>query len=138
MQTPFHFALAAPEILLLILTVVVLIADACNKSEDRSATFVLSLVSVLIMIAVSLWQWHDGISGTTFNGLYVADPLSHFLKILSYIAVAVTFIYGRAYAEQREMLVHGGELYTLTLLALLGQMVMISAGSLLMVYLAWN
>ncbi|OWT56708.1 NADH-quinone oxidoreductase subunit NuoN [Candidimonas nitroreducens] len=135
MQTPFHFALAAPEILLLVLTVVVLIADACNKSDNRNGTFVLSLVSVLVLIAVSLWQWHDGISGRTFNGLYVADPLAHFLKILSYIAVAATFIYGRAYAEQRDMLSHGGELYTLTLLALLGQMVMISAGSLLMVYL---
>src|SRR5690606_3360926 len=48
---------------------------------------------------------------------------------------AVTLIYGRSYAEERDMLGNGGELYTLTLFALLGQMVMISAGSMLTVYL---
>src|SRR5690606_26583134 len=58
-----------------------------------------------------------------------------FLKVLSYVAVAATLIYGRGYAEQRDMLKNGGEFYSLTLFALLGQMVMISAGSMLTVYL---
>src|SRR5690606_20833346 len=53
----------------------------------------------------------------------------------SYIAVAATLIYGREYARQRHMLKFGGEFYSLTLFALLGQMVMISAGNMLTVYL---
>jgi NADH-quinone oxidoreductase subunit N len=52
----------------------------------------------------------------------------------SYIAVALTLIYGREYIQTRDML-RGGELYVLVLFALLGQMVMISAGNFLTIYL---
>lgn len=51
--------------------------------------------------------------------------------------MAVTLIYGRLYAQARDML-RGGELYVLTLMALLGQMVMISSGNLISIYLASN
>ncbi len=135
MQNQFHFALALPEILLLILAIVVLLVDAFSKSEGRHVTFAFSIATLVIMTAVSAMQWSADVAGSTFHGLYVVDSLSHLLKVVSYIAVAVTLIYGREYTEQRDMLRHGGELYTLTLLALLGQMVMISAGSMLTVYL---
>ena len=135
MQNPFDFALAAPEITLLILAGLVLLIDAFSKTESRHLTFTLSIGVLLVVTVVSLVQWNNGVTGNSFGGLYVVDSLSHFLKVLSYIAVAVTLIYGREYAEQRDMLKHGGEFYSLTLFALLGQMVMISAGSMLTVYL---
>ncbi len=135
MQNPFDFALATPEIVLLILAAVVLLIDAFNKTESRHTTFTLSIGTLLLLTVVSLWQWNGGVQGSSFGGLYVVDSLSHFLKVLSYIAVAATLVYGRGYAEQRDMLKHGGEFYSLTLFALLGQMVMISAGSMLTVYL---
>lgn len=135
MQNHFQFALALPEILLLILTVAILIFDAFSKSQGRHLTFVFTLASLVVVTVVSALQWSDGVAGTTFYGMFVVDPLAHFLKIASYVAVAITLVYGRQYAEEREMLQHGGELYTLALLALLGQMVMISAGNMLMVYL---
>ena len=135
MQNQFHFALALPEILLLVLTAAILLIDAFSKASNRHLTFVLSLGTLVVMTVVSALQWSNGLVGTTFHGLYVVDPLAHLLKIASYIAVAVTLVYGRSYAEERDMLDNGGELYTLTLFALLGQMVMISAGNLLTVYL---
>ncbi|MYN13648.1 NADH-quinone oxidoreductase subunit NuoN [Pusillimonas sp. TS35] len=135
MQNQFNFALAAPEILLLILACVVLLADAFNKSESRHGTFLLSLLTVVVLGVVSVLQWQAGVAGNSFSGLYVVDSLSHFLKLGSCIAVAVTLIYGRDYVEQRDMVRHGGEFYSLSLLALLGQFVMISAGSMLTVYL---
>lgn len=135
MQYQFQFALALPEILLLILAVLVLLFDAFSKAANRSTTYWLTLLSLAGVTAVTAVQWSNGIEGATFNGLYVVDELSHFLKIASYIAVAVTLIYGREYAERRDMMTNGGEFYTLTLFALLGQMVMISAGNLMTVYL---
>ncbi len=135
MQISFDFALALPEILLLIMAGTVLLIDAFSKSETRHSTFLLSLLSLLILTGVSLIQWNAGVAGTTFSGLFVVDSLSHFLKVLSYLAVLATLVYGRGYNEARDMTRHGGELYSLTLFALLGQMVMISAGSLLTVYL---
>lgn len=135
MQNHFQFALALPEILLLVLTIAILIFDAFSRSKDRHLTFVFTLAALVVVTVVSALQWSDGVAGATFHGMFVVDPMAHFLKIASYVAVAVTLIYGRQYAEEREMLLHGGELYTLALLALLGQMVMISAGNMLMVYL---
>ncbi|AZY48556.1 NADH-quinone oxidoreductase subunit NuoN [Bordetella avium] len=134
MQSHIDFALATPEILLLVLALAVLLIDAVSSHPDRKTTYVLSLATLAILTVVSLFQWSNGVSGKTFNGMYVTDSFSHLLKITSYIAVAVTLIYGRVYAQSRDML-RGGELYVLTLLALLGQMVMISAGSLVSVYL---
>lgn len=135
MQNHFEVILALPEILLLILIGVVLIFDSFSKSEGRHATFLLTLVALLVVTVADAVQWSDGVAGSAFNGMYVVDSLSHFLKIASYVTVAATLIYGRQYAEERDMLSRGGELYTLSLLALLGEMVMISAGSLLIVYL---
>lgn len=135
MQNSFDFALATPEILLLILACAVLLLDAFDNSETRQPTFSLSIASLVLLSVVSLWQWSEGVQGVTFGGLYVIDSLGHFLKVASYIAVAVTLIYGREYARARDMIKHGGEFYSLTLFALLGQMVMISAGSMLTVYL---
>lgn len=135
MQNPFDFALATPEITLLILAAAVLLLDAFSKTESRHTTFVLSIGTLLVLTVVSVWQWSNGMQGNAFGGQYIVDSLSHFLKVLSYIAVGATLIYGREYAEQRDMLKHGGEYYSLTLFALLGQMVMISAGSMLTVYL---
>ena len=135
MQNSFDFALALPEILLLILAGTVLLIDAFSKSDTRHATFLLSLASLAILTVVSLIQWNAGVAGTSFGGLYVVDSLAHFLKVISYLAVIATLIYGRGYNEARDMTRHGGELYSLTLFALLGQMVMISAGSMLTVYL---
>lgn len=135
MQNQFLLALALPEILLLVLTAAILLIDAFSKDARHHLTFVLSLGTIVVVTVVSAVQWSNGIVGSTFHGLYVVDPLSHLLKIASYLAVGATLIYGRSYAEERDMLTNGGELYTLTLFALLGQMVMISAGNMLTVYL---
>ncbi len=135
MQNSFHFALATPEILLLIFACGILLIDAFNKTPSRHVTFTLSILAMVVLACVSLWQWHGGVQGVTFGGLYVVDELSHFLKVLSCVAVAITLVYGREYSEQRDMTRNGGELYSLSLFALLGQFVMISAGSMLTVYL---
>ncbi|WP_323016826.1 NADH-quinone oxidoreductase subunit NuoN [Castellaniella sp.] len=135
MQNLFDFALATPEIVLLVLTGAVLLIDAFGNEPQRRMTFMLTMGALLVTVLVSWGQWGEGVQGRTFSGLYVADSLGHFLKILSAIAVAVTLIYGRAYAEKRDMMTRGGELYSLTLLMLLGEFVMISAGSMLTVYL---
>jgi len=134
MQSHIDFVLALPEILLLVLGLAILLIDVMSSHPERKTTYVLTLATLALLTVVSLVQWNEGLQGEAFGGLYVADSLSHLLKIVSYISVAVTLVYGRAYAQARDML-RGGELYVLTLFALLGQMVMVSSGSLLSVYL---
>jgi len=135
MQTSSNLLLLLPEIVLTGVALAILILDACGTTQTRRPTFVLSVATPLLLAAILAWQWNAGLSGSAFGGLYVADALAHFLKIVSCIAVSVTLIYGRAYVEVRDMVSRGGEYYTLALLALLGQMVMISAASMLTIYL---
>lgn len=134
MQSQIDFALATPEILLLVFGMAILLVDAVSNHPERKPTFWLTMLALGVLTVVSAMQWSAGVKGKTFNGLYVTDELSHLLKIASYVAVAVTLVYGRVYAQVRDML-KGGELYVLTLFALLGQMVMISSGNLISIYL---
>jgi len=134
MQSEFNFALVLPEIILLVAGLSILLIDAFSQDVRRALTYRLTNLTLLVLIVVSLWQWSEGVEGVSFYGLVVVDSLAHLLKTASYIAVLVTLIYGREYVQSRDML-RGGELYVLVLMALLGQMVMISAGNLLTIYL---
>lgn len=133
-ENQFNFALALPEIVLVILAMGVLLVDAFARSKDSVLSYISSVVSLLVVLAVVLYQWSAGVSGTTFHEMYIADSLAHFLKVGSVIAIIVTLIYSRQYVIDRGM-VKGNEFYGLVLFSVLGQFVMISASSTLTIYL---
>ena len=133
-ENQFNFAMALPEILLCLLAMGVLLIDAFARSKDSVLSYYSSLLSLLLVLVVVLFQWSSGVEGTTFYQMYIADALSHFLKVGTTIAVLVTLIYSRQYLIDRSM-VAGGEFYALALFCLLGQFVMISAASTLTIYL---
>jgi len=123
---------AAPEMTLLGLICVVLIADLFVDDEHRVLTFWLSMVVLAITAWVVLATAPDG-RIVVFDGSYVSDPLSQILKISAVGFVAVAFMYARDYLLANDL--HKGEYYTLGLFGLLGMMIMISANSLLIMYL---
>ena len=124
---------ALPEIVLLVATCCVLLIEAMVKSPQRPSSLTLALVAMVFPAAVLIAQ--AGAPGTqyAFSGMYVADPLSNLLKLCAIAAVAVTLVYAGRYTAERD--IPRSEFHTLALLALLGQMVMISAGNLLVIYL---
>ena len=131
----FNLAALAPEILLLVMAIVIAIVDLFVKSPRRTLTYVLSLLTMFVVAAL---QAHDASQGTTvysFGNMVVSDPMGNWLKCFSTLSVFVTLVYGRPYAADREMLKHGGELFTLGLFALSGMYVMISGNNFLVLYL---
>jgi NADH-quinone oxidoreductase subunit N len=66
--------------------------------------------------------------------MVVSDSMGNWLKCFATLAVMVTLVYGRPYAAQRDML-RGGELFTLSIFALLGMSVMISGNNFLVIYM---
>jgi NADH-quinone oxidoreductase subunit N len=60
--------------------------------------------------------------------------MGNWLKCFATVAMMVTLVYGRPYAGDRDML-RGGELFSLSLFALLGMFVMISGNNFLLIYL---
>ena len=125
------------EIFLLIATSAILLIDMFLPAAKRNYTYALSLLTLAGCAFLTVGDFNAGTTVYTFNNMFVADPMSHLLKLFSYGAVALTLIYSRSYATDRTMLSGnlGGEFYVLALFALLGQMIMISANSFLIIYL---
>ena len=123
---------AAPEIVLLGLICVVLIADVSVDDENRAVTFWLTMLSLLITGAVLLATAPEG-RVELFSGSYVSDPFSQILKLGAVIFVAVSLFYARDYLRGNDL--NRGEFYLLGLFGLLGMMIMMSANSLLTMYL---
>ena len=123
-----------PEIVLLAMACVILLVDLFVKSPRRTPTYVLTLLT-LVVVAVL-----NGLYATSeqtvygFSNMVVSDPMGHWLKCFSCIAMAVTLVYGRPYAFDRGML-RGGEMFTLSMFALLGMCVMISGNNFLVIYM---
>ncbi|GAA5158833.1 NADH-quinone oxidoreductase subunit NuoN [Viridibacterium curvum] len=69
----------------------------------------------------------------TFGQMFVNDGLAIVLKPLALIAVSLSLLYGRRYVSDRRL--DTAEYYLLVLFSALGILVMISAGSLLTIYL---
>jgi NADH-quinone oxidoreductase subunit N len=125
---------AYPEILLLTMACVIALVDLAVKTPLRGATYGLTLLTLAV---VALLQGAAASTGNTivgFGGMIVSDPMGNWLKCFASIAVMVTLVYGRGYAGQRDML-RGGEMFTLSMFALLGMSVMISGHNFLVIYL---
>ena len=123
-----------PDIVLLVMACLILLVDLTITSARRTGTYVLSL---LTLGAVGLLQLLYADAGQTvygFGNMVVSDPMGNWLKCFAVVAVMVTLVYGRPYATDRGML-RGGEFFTLSLFALLGMFIMISAHNFLVLYL---
>ncbi|MFZ6747385.1 NADH-quinone oxidoreductase subunit NuoN [Undibacterium sp. Ren11W] len=125
-----------PEIFLLLAICVILLVDMFLADDKRNLTYALSLLSLAVCGALTLFN-SDGGTAYISNNMFVSDPMSNLLKLFSYIAIGVTLIYGRQYVADRGMTsgMLGGEFYVLALFSLLGQMIMISGNNLLVIYL---
>ena len=123
-----------PEVILLVMACAVTLLDLLVKSRLRTGTYVLTLAT-LAVVAV-LQGVYASTGGTLYglNNMVVSDPMGNWLKCFATIAVMVTLVYGRPYAGDRDML-RGGELFSLSLFALLGMFIMISGNNFLLIYL---
>jgi NADH-quinone oxidoreductase subunit N len=132
------FIVALPEIVLLAGACALMLVDLFVKSEDRRASFFMAQCVLLACAAATLLVLLV-LLGTTgqpiyaFQRMFVADVMSHVLKLAAYGAVSAALVYSRQYLIDRNLMT--GEFLTLLLFALLGMMVMMSANSFLTVYL---
>jgi NADH-quinone oxidoreductase subunit N len=125
---------AYPEIVLLVMACVIALVDLGVKSALRTQTYVMTLLTLAV---VAVLQADLAVRAATvygFGNMVVSDPMGNWLKCFATLAVMVTLVYGRVYASQRDML-RGGELFTLSLFALLGIFVMVSSNNLLVSYM---
>jgi NADH-quinone oxidoreductase subunit N len=130
--TNFGMQAAAAEIFLLGAICVILLVDVFLSDSKRWITYALSLLTLAGCAYVTVRYGVDG-RVTAFDGSFVADPMGDVLKLFTYGTVAVSLLYSREYLQRQGLF--RGEYFILSLLAMLGVMVLVSAGSLLTAYL---
>jgi NADH-quinone oxidoreductase subunit N len=123
-----------PEIVLLVMACVILLVDLFVKSPRRTATYVLTLLTLGVVALLHGLYANGENTLYGFGNMVVSDSMGHWLKCFASIAVAVTLVYGRPYAADRSML-RGGEMFSLSMFALLGMCVMISGNNFLVIYM---
>ena len=123
-----------PEIVLLTLACVTAMVDLGVKSPNRTATYVLTVVTLVIVAVMQGLYATSGLNQYGFGKLVISDQMGNWLKCFSTIAVLVTLVYGRPYAGQRDML-RGGEMFTLSMFGLLGMFFMIGGNNFLVIYM---
>jgi NADH-quinone oxidoreductase subunit N len=123
-----------PEIVLLVMACVIALVDLFVKSPKRTATYALTLLSLGGVALLHALHADAGQTLYGFGRLVVSDPMGHWLRCFATIAVMVTLVYSRPYAADRDML-RGGELFSLSMFALLGMSFMISGQNFIVIYL---
>ncbi|HSX76178.1 MAG TPA: NADH-quinone oxidoreductase subunit NuoN [Shinella sp.] len=123
--------LSTPEIILAVGALVLLMIGVF--SGERSGTTVIGLAVALLIIS-GLWLVLATGEGQAYGGAFVSDPFAKFMKVLALIGsiTAMVMTVGHARSEQLDRF----EFPVLIVLSTLGMLLMISANSLLSLYLA--
>ena len=133
---------AYPELLLFAMISLIMMVDAfwpkaatadnANSGKARML-FWLSIASLVMCASLSTAMLGLPDRSYAFTNMFVVDQMANLLKLGAYLAVGVSFVYSRRYMAERALL--SGEFYHLSLFALLGGMIMISANHFLTLYL---
>ncbi len=130
-QVP-DFSLVLPELFLLGMACLLLLVDVFIDDAHRRVSFRIAQ-GTLLGTALLTYMQMGGPEQIGFSGTFVRDDMGSVLKIAVLLATATGFLYARDYLRDRNLF--RGEYYVLGLFAVLGMMVMVSAGSLLTIYL---
>ena len=127
----YDLVAALPEIVLVCMAMLVLIADLFLKKNNRIVIYGLSQLTLLVA-AILTYTTHTPSVSYAFSGTFVDDSLADVLKLMIYLGTSIIFVFTRQYIQERGMF--RGEFYALVLFAMVGMMVMISGQSMLTLY----
>ena len=124
--------LALPEIIILVTACVALIGDLFFRPYVKSIAFICSCLGLGLAAVVS-YLFLGQYSVILLNGLFISDDAGQLMKLFIYLAVFLSFFYSKQYLDERKM--PSGDYYVLGLFSTLGMMALVSAHSLLSIYL---
>lgn len=128
--------LIAPELWILTMTCVILVVDLFIKEERRAIIHLLAIATLIFAAIITLrfdYSQDHTATALAFNDSFIRDQMGDILKLFSYLVLAVVFVYAKFF--MREFRMFRSDFYTLSLEALLGIMLLISANNLVMIYL---
>lgn len=123
---------ALPEIILLITTCMALLADLFLKKQCKNVALIIACIGLIAAASISFLLLGN-FSTVILGGLFVSDDSAQLMKIFIDISVLLSFIYSNQYIQDRE--ISSGDYYVLGLFSTMGMMFLVSAHSLLTIYL---
>ncbi|MES2859698.1 MAG: NADH-quinone oxidoreductase subunit NuoN [Pseudomonadota bacterium] len=120
-----------PELVLVGVAFALLMLDLFLAEKQRVVTHLLS-IAVLLVVGIMIIAGVGG-QGTVLAGMFVRDNMADVLKIATCFVSAIALVYAWPFLRERGL--YKGEVSVLVLFAVAGMMLLISAGSLVMVYL---
>src|SRR5260221_5180604 len=129
-----NLTLIAPEMIVGIAGVVIMLVEAFGRRGQRWVTGALSIAALLAAAVASVWLGtsasapHDA-----FNGMIVLDELRLSFTLIFLIVSILTVLIAMVWIEIEDL--PAGEFHALLLFATCGMMLMASAGDLVIVFL---
>src|SRR4029079_5194836 len=137
MMPIINWALIAPEVIVCIAAVVVMLVDAFVRPTQRWITGTISLVGIVAGAFSTLWLWAMGTGGTNtadaFNGMIVLDELRLGFTLIFLLVSGLTLLISTVWVESENL--PAGEFHSLLLFATVGMMLMASGNDLVIVFL---
>ncbi len=121
-----------PEILLALFAMLALVAVVYTGKDKMASMLTWLTAGVFAILAVWIGVSGDG-ENIAFNGMFHDDAFSRFAKVAMLLAGAAVLVMGADYMKRRNMLRF--EYPILVALAMVGMMVMVSAGDLMALYM---
>jgi NADH-quinone oxidoreductase subunit N len=129
-----NLTLIAPELIVGIAGVVVMMVDAFSRRGQRWLTGALSILALIAAGGASVWLWTAWRGPhSAFNGMIVLDELRLSFTLIFLLVSLLTILIAMVWIESEKL--PAGEFHALLLFATSGMMLMASAGDLVIVFL---
>src|SRR5215213_6036518 len=134
MMPIISWSLIAPELIVCIAAVVVMLVDAFSRPMQRWVTGGISLAGLLAAAISVIWLWATGTaSSDAFSGMIVLDELRLGFTLIFLLVSALTLLLSTVWVHGEQL--PAGEFHSLLLFATVGMMLMASGNDLVIIFL---
>jgi NADH-quinone oxidoreductase subunit N len=128
------WALIAPEVIVCIAAVLVMLVDAFTRPTQRWITGAIALIGLALSAAASILLWLNGTaSPDAFNGMIVLDELRLGFTLVFLLVSGLTLLLSTVWVHGEQL--PAGEFHSLLLFATVGMMLMASGNDLVIIFL---
>ncbi|MEI4470529.1 NADH-quinone oxidoreductase subunit NuoN [Frigidibacter sp. MR17.24] len=131
-MTSADFSTVLPEALLALYAMVMLLVGVCAGKDKLTGTITWITAAVFVLLAAMIGLGGSG-SRVAFAGLFLDDGFARFAKVTLLLSAAAVLVMSHDYVMKRDM--GRFEYPILVTLAVVGMMVMVSAGDLMTLYM---
>src|SRR3954453_11297071 len=129
-----NWSLIAPEVIVCVAAVLVMLVDAFARPTQRWITGSISLAGIVAGAISTIWLWSTGTaSSDAFNGMIAFDELRLGFTLIFLLVSGLTLLISTVWVDGENL--PAGEFHSLLLFATVGMMLMASGNDLVIVFL---